>query len=87
MADAAAAAAAAASGIGVAPFDQLLSTLDAKGDLLVGTADNTVTKLGAGSNNQVLTVDSTTASGLKWSTPTEYATTGKAIAMAIVFGG
>ena len=73
--------------VGVAPFDQLLSTLDAKGDLLVGTADNTVTKLGAGSNNQVLTVDSTTASGLKWSTPTEYATTGKAIAMAIVFGG
>ena len=73
--------------VGVAPFDQLLSTLDAKGYLLVGTADNTVTKLGAGSNNQVLTVDSTTASGLKWSTPTEYATTGKAIAMAIVFGG
>ena len=101
--------------VGVAPFDQLLSTLDAKGDLLVGTADNTVTKLGAGSNNQVLTVDSTTASGLKWSTPTVYqavvsgvsdteigyldgvtsaiqtqldtkASTGKAIAMSIVFG-
>ena len=58
--------------VGVAPFDQLLSTLDAKGDLLVGTANNTVTKLAAGSNNQVLTVDSTTASGLKWSTPTVY---------------
>jgi hypothetical protein len=72
--------------VGVAPFDQLLSTLDAKGDLLVGTADNTVTKLAAGSNNQVLTVDSSTASGLKWSTPTEYASTGKSIAMAIVFG-
>jgi len=73
--------------VGVAPFDQLLSTLDAKGDLLVGTADNAVTKLPVGSNNQVLTADSSTASGLKWSTPTEYATTGKAIAMAIVFGG
>ena len=72
--------------VGVAPFDQLLSTLDAKGDLLVGTADNVVTKLQVGSNNQVLTADSSTASGLKWSTPTEYATTGKAIAMSIVFG-
>ena len=73
--------------VGVAPFDQLLSTLDAKGDLLVGTADNAVTKLPVGSNNQVLTADSSTASGLKWSTPTTYATTGKAIAMSIVFGG
>lgn len=58
--------------VGVAPFDQLLSTLDAKGDLLVGTADNTVTKLAVGSANQVLTVDSTTATGLKWATPTAY---------------
>ena len=58
--------------VGVAPFDQLLSTLDAKGDLLVGTADNTVTKLAVGSASQVLTVDSTTATGLKWSTPTVY---------------
>jgi len=102
--------------IGVAPFDQLLSTLDAKGDLLVGTADDAVTKLAAGSANQVLTVDSSTATGLKWATPTVYqavvsgvsdteigyldgvtsaiqtqlgtkASTGKAIAMAIVFGG
>jgi len=64
-----------------------LASFDAKGDLLVGTGDNTATKLVAGSNNQVLTVDSSTASGLKWSTPTEYASTGKAIAMAIVFGG
>jgi hypothetical protein len=38
-------------------------------------------------DNQVLTVDSSTATGLKWATPTTYATTGKAIAMAIVFGG
>jgi len=73
--------------VGVAPFDLLLSTIDAKGDLLVGTADNTVGRLGSGTNDQVLTVDTTTATGLKWSTPTTYATTGKAIAMSIVFGG
>jgi len=72
--------------VGVAPFDLLLSTVDAKGDLLVGTADNTVARLGSGTNGQLLTVDTSTATGLKWSTSTA-ATTGKAIAMAIVFGG
>lgn len=43
-----------------------ISTIDAKGDLLVGTADNTIARLAVGSNNQVLTADSTTATGLKW---------------------
>ena len=42
------------------------TTIDAKGDLLVGTADNTVGKLTAGSNTHVLTADSGEASGLKW---------------------
>ena len=46
-----------------------LSTIDAKGDLLVGTADNTVNKLTVGSNDTVLTADSSTATGLKWATP------------------
>lgn len=73
--------------IGQAQYDLLLSTIDAKGDLLVGTADNTIAKLTSGTQDQVLTVDTSTATGLKWSTPTTYATTGKAIAMAIVFGG
>lgn len=44
------------------------SIVDAKGDLLVGTADNTVGVIGAGSNGQVLTVNSATASGLSWAT-------------------
>lgn len=44
-----------------------LSTVDAKGDLLVGTADNTLARLAVGgTNNHVLTVDSSTATGLKW---------------------
>lgn len=45
------------------------SLVDAKGDLLAGTADNTIARLGVGSNDQVLTADSTAATGLKWATP------------------
>ena len=45
-----------------------LSSIDAKGDLLVGSANDTIGRLAVGTNNQVLTVDSTTATGVKWST-------------------
>ena len=40
--------------------------LDAKGDLIVATAADTPARLAVGSNDQVLTVDSSTATGLKW---------------------
>ena len=46
-----------------------LSLIDAKGDLIVGTADNTPGRLGVGSNGQVLTADSTVTPGVKWATP------------------
>jgi hypothetical protein len=39
---------------------------DAKGDLLAGTGADTVGKLTLGTNNYVLTADSSTATGLKW---------------------
>lgn len=42
------------------------SAIDAKGDLLVGTADNTVSRLPVGSNGQVLVADSTASTGVKW---------------------
>jgi len=45
------------------------SVIAAKGDLLVGTANDTVDILSTGTTGQVLTVDSATTSGLKWSTP------------------
>jgi hypothetical protein len=42
------------------------SLVDAKGDLLVGTADDTVTRLSVGTTGQALVADPTAASGLKW---------------------
>jgi len=45
------------------------SIVDAKGDLIAATAADTVSRLAVGTNNQVLTADSTTATGLKWATP------------------
>ena len=42
------------------------TTIDAKGDILVGTANDTITRLPVGTNNYVLSADSSTATGLKW---------------------
>ncbi len=43
--------------------------VDAKGDIIAATAADTVSRLAVGSNDQVLTADSSTATGLKWATP------------------
>lgn len=51
-----------AADVGAVP----VSTVNAKGDLLVATADNTVTRLAVGTNDYVLTADSGQASGVKW---------------------
>ena len=40
--------------------------IDAKGDLILGTADNTIARVAVGSNGQVLTADSSASSGVKW---------------------
>lgn len=45
----------------------LASVVDAKGDLLIGTADNVVGRRAVGANGEFLTANSGTASGLAWS--------------------
>jgi hypothetical protein len=42
------------------------SLVDAKGDILTATADNTVARLAVGTNDHVLTADSAVANGVKW---------------------
>ena len=49
--------------------NSMATAIDAKGDLIAGTGADAFSRLGVGSNNQVLTADSATATGLKWATP------------------
>jgi hypothetical protein len=44
-----------------------ISNIDAKGDILVGTADNTLGVITAGANGETLVADSSTLTGLKYS--------------------
>jgi hypothetical protein len=46
--------------------DLAADVIDAKGDLLVGTAANTLDRLPLGEDEQVLVVDSTQTTGVKW---------------------
>ena len=49
--------------------DIAADVIDAKGDLLVGTAANTLDRLSIGADRTVLTADSSEATGVKWAEP------------------
>jgi hypothetical protein len=55
------------------------SVIDAKGDLLVGLSNDTIDNLGVGSNNFVLTADSSATLGIKWSALPTASTSGAGI--------
>jgi hypothetical protein len=54
-------------------------TVDAKGDLLVGSADDAVARLGIGTNGQVLTANSGATYGVEWSAPAAVGVFGESI--------
>ena len=49
--------------------NSMATAIDAKGDLVVGTGADTFSRLAVGTNGQVLTADSSEATGLKFATP------------------
>ena len=57
--------------------EQLTTTvIDAKGDLIVGTAADTAARVAVGTNNHVLLADSAQTSGVRWSTNPVVCTSG-----------
>jgi hypothetical protein len=49
--------------------NSMATAIDAKGDLIAGTAADMFSRIAVGTNGQVLTADSTAATGLAWATP------------------
>ena len=62
----------------------LISNVDwnAKGQILVATADNAAVQLNVGANDSILTADSTAASGVAWKTPVPQVPVGSVFYMA-----
>ena len=58
-------------GVASADVESLIpkSLVDAKGDILVGSADNSVGRLPVGVSGDVLVVDSEETLGVKWAPP------------------
>jgi len=48
--------------------NSMATAIDAKGDLVAGTGADAFARLAVGTNGQVLTADSTAATGIKWAT-------------------
>lgn len=64
-----------------------LSAVDAKGDLLVGSADNAVIRKGVGADGQVLTADAAAAGGVKWADPPSSPNAGRSFVSGLWYAG
>jgi hypothetical protein len=56
--------------VGAVAANTVFNLVDAKGDLLVGTADNTLARQAVGTNGQLLQANSSATNGVEWITPT-----------------
>ena len=56
--------------VGAIAANTVFNLVDAKGDLLVGTADNTLARQAVGTNGQLLQANSSATNGVEWITPT-----------------
>jgi hypothetical protein len=54
-----------------AVYDQIIGTIQAKGDLLVGSASQSIARLGVGANGTRLAADSAETTGVKWVSDTQ----------------
>jgi hypothetical protein len=51
---------------GSSTYNEIIGTIQAKGDLLVGDASQSIVRLAAGTNNKKLAANSSTSTGLEW---------------------
>jgi hypothetical protein len=51
--------------------NSMATTIDAKGDLIAGTADNAFARLAVGNNGETLVADSSTSTGLRYQAPVQ----------------
>ena len=56
--------------VGAVAANTVFNLVDAKGDLLLGTADNTLARQAVGTNGQLLQANSSATNGVEWITPT-----------------
>jgi hypothetical protein len=56
--------------VGAVAANTIFNLVDAKGDILVGTADNVLARQAVGTDGQLLQANSATTNGLQWFTPT-----------------
>ena len=70
--------------VGAVAANTVFNLINAKGDLLVGTADNTLARQAVGTNGQLLQANSSATNGVEWVTPAYAPTAGPTFTGTVV---